>query len=340
MFTIIIPYYDTNSAFRQRNLLKVIKNYKSIAPDFEILVVEQNGNYQLEDIIEDDYGCKYLNFKLPYDTFHKTRLLNNAIANIDNDYFIMADADCIVTKTAIESIKTEYNMGSILYPFNSVDYYNEAYTRKLMSNSPIEKSYKTDRGLPLKRFTGMVNCFNRDTYERIGGFDEGIIGWGAEDDVFLMKCERIIGSSYRTNLDSPLIHMYHPKSDTEEYKKSKMFINNKKISALIKRMSDDDLKSYINDNSQLQSLLNKYEDLGKLDLIINWKFRNVVVTFDSTIYDVGTFESMSLKSILMTIYSVDGFNFMMSIVDEIYAKVDNLSDSDKNDINECIAMCS
>ena len=105
-------------------------------------------------------------------------------------------------------------------------------------------------------------------------------------------------------------------------------------------MSDDDLKSYINDNSQLQALLNKYEDLGKLDLIINWKFRNVVVTFDSTIYDVGTFESMSLKSILMTIYSVDGFNFMMSIVDEIYAKVDNLSESDKNDINECIAMCS
>ena len=41
MFTIIIPYYDTNSAFRQRNLLKVIKNYKSIAPDFEILVVYQ-----------------------------------------------------------------------------------------------------------------------------------------------------------------------------------------------------------------------------------------------------------------------------------------------------------
>jgi hypothetical protein len=134
--------------------------------------------------------------------------------------------------------------------------------------------------------------------------------------------------------------MYHPKSDTEEYKKSKMFINNKKISALIKRMSDDDLKSYINDNSQLQALLNKYEDLGKLDLIINWKFHNVVVTFDSTIYDVGTFESMSLKSILMTIYSVDGFNFMMSIVDEIYAKVDTLSESDKNDINECIAMCS
>ena len=151
MFTIIIPYYDTNSAFRQRNLLKVIKNYKSIAPDFEILVVEQNGNYQLEDIIEDDYGCKYLNFKLPYDTFHKTRLLNNAIANIDNDYFIMADADCIVTKTAIESIKTEYNMGSILYPFNSVDYYNEAYTRKLMSNSPIEKSYKTDGSMGMDK---------------------------------------------------------------------------------------------------------------------------------------------------------------------------------------------
>ena len=340
MFTIIIPYYDTNSSFRQRNLFKVIKNYKSIAPDFEILIVEQNGNYQLEDILEDDYGCRYLNYQLPYDTFHKTRLLNNAIANIDNDYFIMADADCIVTKTAIESIKTEYNMGSILYPFNSVDYYNEAYTRKLVSNTLIEKSYKTDRGLPIKRFTGMVNCFSRDTYNRIGGFDEGIIGWGSEDDVFLMKCERIIGPSYRTNLDSPLIHMYHPKSDTEEYKKTNMFINNKKISALIKRMSDSDLRSYINDNSLLHSLLNKYNELGKLDLIINWKLRNVVITFDSTIYDVGTFESMSLKSILMTIYSVDGFNFMMSIVNELYTKVNNLSESDKNDINECIAMCS
>lgn len=339
MYTIIIPYSDNNPSYRQRNLFRVIKNYRKIAPDVDIVVVEQNGNYQLEDLVE-NHGCKYMNFIFPYDIFHKTRLLNCAIANTDSDYIIMADADCIVGETAIQSIKTEYLKGSILYPFNSVDYYSEAHTRKLIRGESVEKSYKSDRGLPMKRFTGMLNCFSRDTYNKVGEFDESIIGWGSEDDVFLMKCERLISPSYRTELDSPLIHLFHPKSDTEEYKKSTQFNNNKKISALIKRMSIDDLKSYASDTSNITSLIEKYEEMGKLSLIIKWNYKNVVVTFDSTIYDMESFDNMSIGKILRTIYNVDGYDFMMSIVKEIQTKVTNLDSNDINEINECMALCS
>lgn len=339
MFTIVIPYYDTNSSYRLRNLFKVIRNYKSIAPEFDIIIVEQNGNGQLEDIIEDEYKCKYLNVRMDYHLFHKTRLLNYAIDNCESEYIIMADADCIVTPTAIQSLKNEYSMGSIVYPFNSVDYYNEAHTRKLIGYTPVEKSYKVDRGLPLKRFTGMINCFSRSTHETVGKFDEDIIGWGSEDDVFLMKCERLVSPSYRTQLDSPLIHLFHPKSDTDDYKKSNQFMKNKKISALIKRMDIDDLKAYTTDSSTLSKFIDKYEASNKLSLIIKWKFKNVVVAFDSTIYDMETFDNLSVGKILRTIYDVDGYDFMMSIVKEIHAKVSDLDSNDINEINECIAMC-
>ena len=41
----------------------MIKNYKTIAPEYEIIIIEQNGSNQLENIIEDEYKCKYLHVK-------------------------------------------------------------------------------------------------------------------------------------------------------------------------------------------------------------------------------------------------------------------------------------
>lgn len=331
-FTVIIPFFNQNSQYRLRNLLKVINTYQNLAPDFDIYVVEQNGNNDVKDLIINLKNVKYLKVNTNSNVFHKTFLLNKAINQIDSEYIIMSDADCILSYIGIDSIRNDYSKGSILFPFSKVNYYNEMNTRRLCKREDSLNA-TDDRNLPIKRFTGLVNCFSKETFNKVGGFDEEFIGWGAEDDAFVIKCERLVGEIYRTTTPSEVIHMFHPKIDTSEYKKSELFINNKKRVAVIKRMCLDDLINYSHKDITLNTLIDKYEKLSRMDLELNWKVANLVIKLDTTIYDMDNISDMSISKILQCIYDVDGIEFLNSIINSIDEKAIGLSDNQKNEIN-------
>jgi len=330
-FTVVIPFSNNNKPFRLRNLQQVIINYNKLASDFDIVVVEQNGNGEVRDALK-DYKIKYLNIETPSNLFHKTLLLNKAISTLKTDYIIMSDADCLLTDIGIESIRTECDKGSILFPFSSVNYYNEMNTRRYCKGEQSINA-NDDRNLPIKRFTGLVNCFSMETFNQVGGFDDDFIGWGAEDDAFVIKCERIKSPVYRTNLSSEVIHLFHPKVDNPEYKQSDIYINNKKRVACIKRMSDDDLKSYVTGNVKLDKLISKYESLNMMDLELKWRLGNSTVKLDSTIYDMDNISDMSISKILQCIYDVDGRDLLHQIINTIDIKVTGLTESQKQEIN-------
>lgn len=48
----------------------------------------------------------------------------------------------------------------------------------------------------------------RPLWERVGGFDERFVGWGAEDWAWHISCEEIAGPASR--IDAPVIHLHHP----------------------------------------------------------------------------------------------------------------------------------
>lgn len=334
MFTVIIPYMNTNDTYRFRNLKYVLANYIRLAPDFKYILVEQNGDGNIESYIKTTYpDITYINVKLDYELFHKTKLLNTACKNVVTEYIIMADADCVITEESIKSIKSEYNMGTIVYPFNSVNYYNEAYTRILINSDKQLPYNMDDRKLPIKRFTGMLNCFSYELFKDVGGFDESFIGWGCEDDAFLIKIERFAGKSYRTTRKTPLIHLFHPKSDDSIYKSSDIYKKNRKRLALINRMSNEDLHNYIKSINSIDTLLDKYEALNKLHLELNWKLGNCTVKLDTTIYNMDNIQDMSISKILQCIYDVDGSKFMHEIIKLIDERVTELTDSQVDEIN-------
>lgn len=51
----------------------------------------------------------------------------------------------------------------------------------------------------------------RDLWDRIGGWDERFIGWGAEDWAWHVSCEELAGPAIRH--PDPVIHLHHPISD-------------------------------------------------------------------------------------------------------------------------------
>ena len=334
MFTIIIPFMYSNE-YRIRNLREVLKSYKKIAPEFKLILVEQNGDGKLSRILSNEFSwVQYINVKLSYETFHKTYLLNKAIEKVKTEYIIMADADCIVTETTIQSIKTEYDKGSILYPFNSVDYYGEAHTRIYANTqSLIPNKTKVNKGLALKRFTGMLNCFSKQTYEYIGKFDNEFIGWGGEDDAFIIKCQRLIGDSYRTQIESPLVHLYHSVADTSEYKIGNLYLNNRKRLAVITRMNIEDLQEYSKSKVTLEKLIDKYTSLNKMNLDIKWKINNCVINIDSTIYDIHSIENPSITQILNAIYIEDGIESIKRTLNIIDSNAIGLNETQIQELN-------
>jgi len=50
-------------------------------------------------------------------------------------------------------------------------------------------------------------AITRDGYQRIGGMDEGFIGWGGEDNEFWERCQTLKLWPYGA---LPLVHLWHP----------------------------------------------------------------------------------------------------------------------------------
>ena len=83
----------------------------------------------------------------------------------------------------------------------------------------------------------------KSTWERVNGFDEEFYEWGAEDDAFTYKIKRLVGVLKRT--EGHVYHLFHPQVNTEAYQKSSVYTTNRKLCACIRRMTADDLETYI-----------------------------------------------------------------------------------------------
>ena len=332
-YTIIIPYMNSMSNFRKRNLFYVIENYIKIFNDANICIVEQTTSELLQTELLNKYGNRITYFSCDFgEKFHKTKLLNYAINKIDSDVYIMGDADAYVDSNCIYSIKNDINKGSLIYPFSSVNYLSEYDTRNMLFNNKISYS---NHGIIITRQTGLVNAFTKKTYEIVGGFDECFTEWGAEDDAFLIKCRRLISPIYRNiRPNSVVYHLFHPKINTQTYLSQMIYKNNRKYCACIKRMSIDDLTDYVNKKNDMNYYINKYETMGKLNTEFKWECTpKGGLTIDTTIYDIDDTTNMSFTKLLNIINEEDGKEYAINFIKNIIFKIPNLTDEQVKELN-------
>lgn len=291
--TIVIPHQNSNS-FRTRNLSFTVNYYLKNFPEFFIIITEQSGDDICPVVINEVYSDRFLHINTIVDSklFNKTTLINNAVAHSVGEVVIMIDNDCIISSDAIyhaiNILKSSNH--SVAMPFTYINYLTESQTRQYVRDSKITQFNHPDI-MPIKKYTGGVNVFLKSSFDKVGGFDNEIIGWGSEDDAFLCKMKRIVGDIYWSNIPTTLIHLWHPKSNTPEYLKSPEYIQNRKRSACIQRMSTDDLINYINtkdkNNNALNNLVNYYESNGKLHIYCKVKVGDTILSIDSTTYQVS-----------------------------------------------------
>lgn len=344
-FSIIMAYMDGKNSFRRRNLFAVIDRCLSLFPEETIVVAEQGKSSVSEKL--DTYNPRLIHVTVEDGKrFHKTKLLNTAVEEAPGNYIVMVDADTYLDDVAaksiydsVERLKNEVPLKTaLIYPFDSVDYLTEGQTRDLLAGNPVNSKF-CDHGVHIQRQTGLCNIFEKSCWKAVRGFDEDFYEWGAEDDAFAYKLKRKIGQIVR--VPGHVYHLFHQKVDNEKYVQSPVYLNNRKMCACIRRMSGEDFDNYVDGHVGMAELIEKYDKMRRLSVRIAWPCTpKAVLTIDSTIYDLGPEDELSITKLLETVMAEDGPGYMPFFVREIFGPIKDLSDSQKEEIRVFLARAA
>ena len=140
--------------------------------------------------------------------FNRSRALNQAAADAgDWDIAIIADADVQVpVDQLVQAVETCSRTGQTTIAFTQWRNVTEDVTAAMLAGThsgPLVSDFVRDE-LGVSGMTVVA----RETWDRVGGFDEGFVGYGWEDKAFDAVC-RTVGPVERVT--GPCWHLNHPR---------------------------------------------------------------------------------------------------------------------------------
>lgn len=135
--------------------------------------------------------------------FNRSAAINRAAAEAGAwDVAIVNDADCYVPHAQLElAVRTE----SMTVAFDEYCYLSQAGTEDVLAGGDLRPAVEfSDSGLGASPF-----AITRDLWDRVGGFDEGFVGWGYEDNDFEWR----VGNVDR--IPGPMFHLWHPPAEPD-----------------------------------------------------------------------------------------------------------------------------
>ena len=232
--SLIITVFNRSTSLRKA-LLSL--NNQSIKPDE--LILSDDGSE--EDIVSAISGIvRKFNFPVKYvkqanKGFRLAKARNNGVRNAEGNLIIFLDQDLIHTKGLIKTFITNWKEKRFITGMPV--WLGEEQTLKITEQKIIDndflhlidenlidgivKQFKKDRTYyylhKLKltnqpRLRGGICAINREDFEKINGYDEKFIGWGAEDDDLGKRLYKIGIEGFNPFLDEYAIHLFHPKA--------------------------------------------------------------------------------------------------------------------------------
>lgn len=246
-FTYIITYRHNTERFN--NLKRTLEWVNSFS-GAEVILVEQDTHSKIKDV---KLPCKhiFLKSKMP---FNKSWGFNVGLKYVNTNVIIFGDSDLIMNPDEfIKSVQMleKYEM---VNPYNSVIDLNPQE-----SNLPLGEILKINRpgrgetDIQKVPMCGGICIFRRDAIHKIGGWDEGFIGWGGEDDFQSVKVKNFLTFYENT---TKCYHIYHdrPAPDMKWYQRNLQLLQ--KLSAMTK----EDLQKMINNVTPKSGLKYKYDN--------------------------------------------------------------------------------
>jgi predicted glycosyltransferase involved in capsule biosynthesis len=182
---VIIPWRNVGEPWRSKHF-RFLLNYYS--KDFNIIIANNEGE------------------------FNRSAARNRGVAESTSSVSVIIDADnYIPINQILDAVRAAERKDILVKPFSSFGYLTEESTNlfyECQENSFYSDFSPTYIDQPQKDFTGGAYVIKKDLWQKLGGMDEGFIGWGAEDDAFHLLCKREgIRTRYINGFD---YHLYHP----------------------------------------------------------------------------------------------------------------------------------
>lgn len=190
--SIIIPYRASSSSQRGIIFDWMIKRYKELFSESEIIIADSGDLY-----------------------FNRSKSRNVGASQAHEEFILIADADTMPYPDAVKTGLEMIEAGSpwlFLYDFES--YYNadEESSRRILSLPPETNVLPSEITWEHKitSLAGQILMRKKD-FIMSGGYDERFEGWGYEDNAFQVAADVILGKHERVK-DAWTIHLWHPYS--------------------------------------------------------------------------------------------------------------------------------
>ncbi len=168
---------------------------------YEIIVVEASE----APTVSENTGYRTIFAHCPGPHFRKSWAMNVGFRHATGDVLVFHDADILATETMLESIASRIGKSTpVVKPSFTVRDMNKRCTEDLhklgdRKNMPLEEKLRAAPG-------GSV-AVTRDAFLKVHGYNEGFVGWGGEDDEFLIRL-RACGWN-PPDLGCELRHLWH-----------------------------------------------------------------------------------------------------------------------------------
>lgn len=190
--SILMPWRDIGDTWRNQAFQWITSRYRWMLPDAELILGSDTQP-----------------------VFNISEARNNAFLKSTGDVLLFADTDTYIPIEQIEAgISLLQQDAAWVIPYGTLRYYNltrrqTSYILKFPHTRPLpEPSDPEHWDHKITSWSGLV-MLNRDAYERVGGFDEGFVGWGGEDNAFQIALDLTVGPLQRA--EGYALHFWHPR---------------------------------------------------------------------------------------------------------------------------------
>ncbi len=158
--------------------------------------------------------------------FNRAACINRALEG-PWDAAVIADADTIISlPRVLAAVHWHLTPERLVIPYQQRQLLTEEYTEKLLADArPAPTLGPKEGGLArhpaastVERYSNYrsgVVVVHRELWNRVGGMDDGFVGWGGEDDAFADACE-VLGAGPPTRLEGEVWHLWHPPSKPDK----------------------------------------------------------------------------------------------------------------------------